>query len=118
MGSNLLDYSPLLCIFFGIGVYIIIKKMHHKKVTETLSQWANKSGYELLDFKVDHNHTGPFMFDDFDFINLGESKKIIYIINYKDRAGETRSGYILYGKSGMNLSGSNVVFEPIEAKKK
>ena len=117
MVRDILNYLPLVGILLcGIGVYIINKKIHYKKVTESLLKWTNKSGYELLDFKLDRNHTGPFMFDDIDDILPGKSKKKVYIVKYKNREGKICSGYILYGQSGLNLSGNDIVFEPIEEK--
>lgn len=82
-------------------------------------QWIEQHGYELIDFKLDRGHTGPFMYDNMldNMVDktLYENKRPIYIINYKDRDGKVCSGYIMHGNSGLNLGGSNIIFEPIES---
>ena len=116
MSNNFLMYLPvILAPLCFISLYILMEKIHNQKVHKELLKWAEQHSYELIDFNLDRGHTGPFMFDIPD--NLFANKyntKHVYIVNYKDRNNKISSGYILYGASGLNLSGNNIVFEPIE----
>jgi len=95
-------------LFFALlGIYFLQQKIHTKKVRDSLLKWSEGAKCELISFRRDPDHAGPFIFDTSD-------NKPVYIVQYKDQDGKLRSGYALYGEKGLGISGRDIVFEPID----